>query len=58
MICAVPLVLLGAFPAARCWGYLGTSVVLHIVSTVLLMMAYRAIAAGFVTAGIAVLYLT
>jgi drug/metabolite transporter (DMT)-like permease len=41
MICAVPLVLLGATPSSRSWGYLGFSVVLHIVYTVLLMASYR-----------------
>jgi drug/metabolite transporter (DMT)-like permease len=41
MICAVPLVLLGATPARACWGYLALSVALHIVYTVLLMASYR-----------------
>ena len=41
MICSVPLVLLAAGPASRCWGYLAVSVVLHIVYTVLLMVSYR-----------------
>src|ERR1700759_1517154 len=40
-ICAVPLVLLGATPSSRSWGYLGVSVVLHIAYTVLLMVSYR-----------------
>jgi drug/metabolite transporter (DMT)-like permease len=41
MICAVPLVLLGAAPSSRSWDYLGVSVALHIVYTVLLMASYR-----------------
>jgi drug/metabolite transporter (DMT)-like permease len=41
MICSLPLVLLAATPASPCWGYLGVSVVLHIVYTVLLMVSYR-----------------
>ena len=40
-ICAVPLVLLGATPSSRSWGYLGVSIVLHIAYTVLLMASYR-----------------
>src|SRR6201992_2552718 len=38
-ICAVPLVLLGATPSSRSWGYLGVSVLLHILYTVLLVAA-------------------
>ncbi|MBV9792957.1 MAG: EamA family transporter [Actinobacteria bacterium] len=41
MICAVPLVLLGAAPSSACWGYLAASVALHIAYTVLLMASYR-----------------
>src|SRR6201992_4303601 len=41
MICAVPLVLLGATPSSRSWGYLAVSVALHVVYTVLLMASYR-----------------
>jgi drug/metabolite transporter (DMT)-like permease len=40
-ICAVPLVLLGATPSSRSWGYLGVSILLHILYTVLLMASYR-----------------
>jgi drug/metabolite transporter (DMT)-like permease len=40
-ICAVPLVLLGATPSSRSWGYLGVSILLHILYTVLLMVSYR-----------------
>src|ERR1700759_35893 len=41
LICAVPLLVLGATPSSRAWGYLGVSVVLHIAYTVLLMASYR-----------------
>jgi drug/metabolite transporter (DMT)-like permease len=41
LICAVPLLLLGAPPSSRSWGYLGVSVLLHITYTVLLMASYR-----------------
>lgn len=41
LICAVPLVLLGATPSSRSWGYLGVSILLHILYTVLLMTSYR-----------------
>src|ERR1700742_1859817 len=41
MICAVPLVLLGATPSSRSWGYLAVSVALHVLYTVLLMASYR-----------------
>lgn len=41
LICALPLLLLGATPSSRSWGYLGVSVLLHITYTVLLMAAYR-----------------
>ena len=40
-ICAVPLVVLGATPSSRSWGYLGVSILLHILYTVLLMASYR-----------------
>lgn len=41
LICAAPLLLLGATPSSRSWGYLGVSVLLHITYTVLLMASYR-----------------
>src|ERR1700753_1856501 len=41
MICAIPLVLLSATPSSRCWKYLGISIALHVVYTVLLMVSYR-----------------
>ena len=41
LICAVPLLVLGATPSSRAWGYLGVSVLLHIAYTVLLMTSYR-----------------
>ena len=41
LICAVPLLLLGATPSSRSWAYLGVSVLLHITYTVLLMASYR-----------------
>ena len=41
LICAVPLLMLGASPSSRSWGYLGVSVLLHIAYTVLLMASYR-----------------
>jgi drug/metabolite transporter (DMT)-like permease len=41
LICAVPLLLLGATPSSRSWGYLCVSVLLHITYTVLLMASYR-----------------
>ncbi len=41
LICAVPLLVLGATPSSRAWGYLGVSVLLHITYTVLLMASYR-----------------
>jgi drug/metabolite transporter (DMT)-like permease len=40
-ICAVPLVLLGATPSSRSWDYLGVSILLHMLYTVLLMASYR-----------------
>jgi drug/metabolite transporter (DMT)-like permease len=41
LICALPLLILGATPASRSWPYLGVSVLLHITYTVLLMASYR-----------------
>jgi drug/metabolite transporter (DMT)-like permease len=41
LICALPLLILGATPSSRAWGYLGVSVLLHITYTVLLMASYR-----------------
>jgi drug/metabolite transporter (DMT)-like permease len=41
LVCALPLLILGAAPSSRAWGYLGVSVLLHITYTVLLMASYR-----------------
>jgi drug/metabolite transporter (DMT)-like permease len=41
LLCAIPLVVLAAPPNARCWGYLGASVALHVAYNGLLMLSYR-----------------
>jgi drug/metabolite transporter (DMT)-like permease len=41
LLCSIPLVVLAAAPATRCWGYLAASAVLHVAYNGLLMLSYR-----------------